>query len=271
MYIDKANKAELSRWEAELAAEYEGLRAEKLNLDLTRGKPSSRQLDLANDMDGILSGGYAAADGTDTRNYGVLESCKLNLPSWPITASPKRRPTWLMSTTLIGSPAGPVPETLLSPVRIGSSVTVSFAVGVAEIMGYKTWGEAPVGGVVGLWPRGEHEANPHKRVSHVRSSTQRRSIAVLSLGVHGGAVCCSPRGWLRIWSTMTWLDGQGIGPISEDVSSSQVRRLSSFQNSRKTVGAMKAARASKFQARARRRTSSRPRSRRRPDDLQQAR
>lgn len=76
MFIDKADKAELSRREAELAAEYEGFKSQKLNLDLTRGKPSSRQLDLANDMDGILGGGYAAADGTDTRNYGVLEGIK---------------------------------------------------------------------------------------------------------------------------------------------------------------------------------------------------
>jgi DNA-binding transcriptional MocR family regulator len=38
-------------------------------LDLTRGKPSARQLDLANDLL-TLDGPPTAADGTDVRNYG---------------------------------------------------------------------------------------------------------------------------------------------------------------------------------------------------------
>ena len=41
-----------------------------LKLNLTRGKPSDAQLDLANDLDGILAGNYSSKDGTDTRNYG---------------------------------------------------------------------------------------------------------------------------------------------------------------------------------------------------------
>ncbi|WP_037679151.1 aminotransferase class I/II-fold pyridoxal phosphate-dependent enzyme [Streptomyces albus] len=53
--------------------EYAELRAQGLSLDLTRGKPSPEQLDLA---DGLLSlpaaGDIKAADGTDTRNYGGL-------------------------------------------------------------------------------------------------------------------------------------------------------------------------------------------------------
>ncbi|MBQ0987852.1 aminotransferase class I/II-fold pyridoxal phosphate-dependent enzyme [Streptomyces sp. F63] len=53
--------------------EYAELRAQGLSLDLTRGKPSPEQLDLA---DGLLAlpaaGDIKAADGTDTRNYGGL-------------------------------------------------------------------------------------------------------------------------------------------------------------------------------------------------------
>jgi len=41
-----------------------------LRLNLTRGKPADAQLDLANDLDGVLAGDYRSKDGTDTRNYG---------------------------------------------------------------------------------------------------------------------------------------------------------------------------------------------------------
>jgi DNA-binding transcriptional MocR family regulator len=64
----------------ELAAEhnrqqdnYATLRAKRLTLDLTRGKPSPEQLDLSNallDLPGRDD--YRDGDGTDTRNYGGL-------------------------------------------------------------------------------------------------------------------------------------------------------------------------------------------------------
>ncbi|TCO50466.1 DNA-binding transcriptional MocR family regulator [Kribbella antiqua] len=52
--------------------DYEALVAKGLKLDLTRGKPSPRQLDLA---DGMLAAVDRAvsADGVDLRNYGGLE------------------------------------------------------------------------------------------------------------------------------------------------------------------------------------------------------
>lgn len=53
-----------------LRASYDRILAQGLSLDLTRGKPSSAQLDLSNELDGILAGDYRAADGTDCRNYG---------------------------------------------------------------------------------------------------------------------------------------------------------------------------------------------------------
>ncbi|MBC3191622.1 aminotransferase class I/II-fold pyridoxal phosphate-dependent enzyme [Pseudonocardia sp. C8] len=53
------------------AAAYEQLKAAGLKLDLTRGKPSSEQLDLSHALLGLPgTGEYRAADGTDTRNYG---------------------------------------------------------------------------------------------------------------------------------------------------------------------------------------------------------
>lgn len=50
-----------------------GIRAERLALDLTRGKPSAAQLDLLPDFDGILGHDYACEDGSDARNYGALD------------------------------------------------------------------------------------------------------------------------------------------------------------------------------------------------------
>ncbi|MEU8246219.1 aminotransferase class I/II-fold pyridoxal phosphate-dependent enzyme [Nonomuraea sp. NPDC048916] len=52
--------------------DYAALVQRGLSLDLTRGKPSPRQLDLSNDML-RLPASYRAADGTDGRNYGNLQ------------------------------------------------------------------------------------------------------------------------------------------------------------------------------------------------------
>ena len=60
--------SQLRQLESQLAAEYQTILSKKLNLDLTRGKPSSDQLDLSDALDGILKGNYIAADGTDTRD-----------------------------------------------------------------------------------------------------------------------------------------------------------------------------------------------------------
>lgn len=55
------------------SANYERLKAEKLTLDLTRGKPSPEQLDLSAELL-TLPGrdDFRDANGTDTRNYGGL-------------------------------------------------------------------------------------------------------------------------------------------------------------------------------------------------------
>ena len=51
---------------------YTALRAKKLNLDLTRGKPSPEQLDLSNALLTLPGHDYRDGEGTDTRNYGGL-------------------------------------------------------------------------------------------------------------------------------------------------------------------------------------------------------
>lgn len=73
MQLDQATPEQLRQWESQLAADYQAILDKKLNLDLTRGKPSAEQLTLSDALDGILDGNYTAADGTDTRNYGGLD------------------------------------------------------------------------------------------------------------------------------------------------------------------------------------------------------
>jgi DNA-binding transcriptional MocR family regulator len=71
--IDSASDAALKAWLQELETAYKEAANKALKLDLTRGKPSAEQLDLANALDGDLSGDYKAPDGTDVRNYGGLD------------------------------------------------------------------------------------------------------------------------------------------------------------------------------------------------------
>ena len=58
----------------DLAERYEAFQAMKLKLDMTRGKPATEQLDLADGLfEAVKSDDFKALDGTDTRNYGGLE------------------------------------------------------------------------------------------------------------------------------------------------------------------------------------------------------
>ena len=63
----------IKAWEQELADKHQEFVKAGLKLDLTRGKPALEQLDLADELDGILKGNYLASDDTDTRNYGGLK------------------------------------------------------------------------------------------------------------------------------------------------------------------------------------------------------
>ncbi|WP_437501215.1 aminotransferase class I/II-fold pyridoxal phosphate-dependent enzyme [Sorangium sp. So ce1099] len=58
----------------ELEARYDAFEARGLKLDMTRGKPSSEQLDLANGMLPLPDASdLTASDGSDARNYGGLD------------------------------------------------------------------------------------------------------------------------------------------------------------------------------------------------------
>jgi DNA-binding transcriptional MocR family regulator len=57
-----------------LLVRYNEFKSRGLNLDITRGKPCTEQLDLALEMlDCVNSRNYMTADGTDSRNYGGLD------------------------------------------------------------------------------------------------------------------------------------------------------------------------------------------------------
>lgn len=73
MHLKSADLAQCQQWESELTSQYNALKSQNLNLDITRGKPSSEQLSLSNSLDGILQGKYQSANGTDSRNYGGLD------------------------------------------------------------------------------------------------------------------------------------------------------------------------------------------------------
>jgi DNA-binding transcriptional MocR family regulator len=67
--LDKtALQTELSR----VQQDYEALRDYKLNLNLTRGKPETAQLELSNELFRTMDDGNFDADDMDTRNYGEL-------------------------------------------------------------------------------------------------------------------------------------------------------------------------------------------------------
>ncbi len=72
--LSRISRSELEGLRQELQARYDAFKAQALKLDMTRGKPASAQLDLANAMTAVLSADdWKAADGTDCRNYGGLD------------------------------------------------------------------------------------------------------------------------------------------------------------------------------------------------------
>ena len=69
------SKEELLKEKEVLEAEYKKFQHRGLQLDMSRGKPSQEQLDLSMGMMDVLSpySDLACEDGTDCRNYGVLD------------------------------------------------------------------------------------------------------------------------------------------------------------------------------------------------------
>ena len=73
--------ADLEKLEARIQADFQRATGNRIQLDLTRGKPAADQLDLSRPMDDILAGSYSSENGIDSRNYGGLrglpEACAL--------------------------------------------------------------------------------------------------------------------------------------------------------------------------------------------------
>ena len=69
------NSQELLNEKAELEKLYKDFQNQGLKLDMSRGKPGADQLDLTNEMLDTLNSEAVikAADGTDCRNYGILD------------------------------------------------------------------------------------------------------------------------------------------------------------------------------------------------------
>lgn len=77
MSLSNLDASELKELAVEVRKDYEALKAEGLNLDLTRGKPSKAQLDLSNDLLVLPGRGhYTDAAGNDLRNYGNQKGIK---------------------------------------------------------------------------------------------------------------------------------------------------------------------------------------------------
>lgn len=68
--LDPEARAEFA---AQLRSEYEDLKARNLKLNLTRGKPSSEQLDTNTELLSLPGENFHTQDGTDARNYGNLK------------------------------------------------------------------------------------------------------------------------------------------------------------------------------------------------------
>lgn len=74
MLLTEMNKEELSAFKNECEKEYESYKAKGMKLDMSRGKPSTEQLDLAMPMFDVFTNAASmlTADGIDCRNYGCL-------------------------------------------------------------------------------------------------------------------------------------------------------------------------------------------------------
>lgn len=76
MAVNSYDARALAGLKDDLVKQYEDLKARNLSLNLTRGKPSSEQLDFSNALLGMPAPDYIAATGEDTRNYGNAEGIK---------------------------------------------------------------------------------------------------------------------------------------------------------------------------------------------------
>ena len=75
MQYNEMSKEQLLQLKAELDERYKEAKAKGLNLNMSRGKPSAKQLDVSLGLLDTInsSSDLKALDGTDCRNYGVLD------------------------------------------------------------------------------------------------------------------------------------------------------------------------------------------------------
>lgn len=73
--LNDMSKTELLETKKRLESEYDGFLKQNLKLDMSRGKPSSSQLDLSNRVLDKLES-YITEEGIDARNYGILDGIK---------------------------------------------------------------------------------------------------------------------------------------------------------------------------------------------------
>ena len=77
------SRAELLNEYAKLNARYADLKQQGLKLNMSRGKPSQKQLDLVSDMLTVLTDpAECIIDGNDARNYGDLAGLKCAREYW---------------------------------------------------------------------------------------------------------------------------------------------------------------------------------------------
>jgi len=73
MKVTELSREELLQLESELQAKYDDYKAKGLKLDMSRGKPSSLQLDINNEMLAMPLDSYILENGLDVRNYGGVD------------------------------------------------------------------------------------------------------------------------------------------------------------------------------------------------------
>ncbi len=72
--LAKLSATERATLTQELERRYDAFKAQGLKLDMTRGKPSAEQLDLASKLTvSLTENDYKGSDGSDARNYGGLD------------------------------------------------------------------------------------------------------------------------------------------------------------------------------------------------------
>ena len=75
---------------SKIKEKYQKFKNSKKLLDLTRGRPSSEQLDLSDNLETVMDGDFIQ-DKVDTRKYGLLEGLPSarKLAGWVLNSDPK--------------------------------------------------------------------------------------------------------------------------------------------------------------------------------------